>query len=372
MLMIIRYLQLLPIPDLPTLWNETELSLFEGTTLIPAVRAKRKKLESEFKALKQCTKSIKWLADMWWASPSKADTELDEIMRQLGAPSEEKNEDGDDLDNPNSLIKFDDWLMLDAMFRSRAMEWPGEGDAMVPVLDFANHTLPANAEYEVDSDGSGLLLVKNGTNPEPGEEILISYGDKKSAMEVLFSYGFWPHYDCLAEILLPLPNPEDDPLGAPKVALVASKSVPGVRIYEDEDNDRAVRWDSEALWLMVVNEEDGLDFKVAIGEDNEHDLHMTWKDEVVDLADLKSLLQQDDRWDLFDLRASLILQEQVATQLGRLVQSDNVISPSDDLPNVRLNTLRAWSMYLRASEMQILRKTQEALQEKLCCLYQSL
>jgi hypothetical protein len=368
--MAVRYLQLLPIPDLPTLWTENELSLFKGTTLIPAVRAKVKKLRSEFKALKQCTKSVKWLSDMWWGASSKTDSELDEIMRQLGAPPEGKKDDEDDeLDDPHSLIKFDDWLMLDAMFRSRAMEWPGEGDAMVPILDLVNHDVPANAEYEVDSDGGGLLYVSKGMDLARGEEILISYGDKKSALEVLFSYGFWPHYECSTEILLPLPNPEDDPLGPAKVALVhTSKSVPGIRIYMDH-HDGIINWDSEALWLMVVNEEDGLDFKVAYGEDNERELHMTWKDEVVEFSNFKEVLQKDDRWDLFDLRATLIVREQVAAQLAGHPDTVQVSHSFEDFQsNPRLQRLRSAGNDLRATEFLILSQAEEVLKNKVRCM----
>src|ERR1700753_3419387 len=241
----IRYLSFLPIPNLPTLYSETELSLFDGTTLIPAVRSKIRKLQAEFGSLRKSTKDLDWLRQIWWDSTTPP-PQLEAILAQLGVTKEE-NQDEDS--SSDCLIQLDDWLLLDAMFRSRAMEWPGEGDAMVPAVDFANHTVPANAEYKVTSEGHGEIRINASMTINQNEEVLISYGDHKTALEILFSYGFWPEYQCPPSILLSLPDPNDDPLGPPKVAIVSnSRSVPGIKIYED---DGVLQWNSEALWLLL-------------------------------------------------------------------------------------------------------------------------
>lgn len=348
------YLKFLPIPDLPTLWNQAELDPFRGTTFIPAVEAKLKSLRVEFDALRQSTKNIKWL-ETWWGPTAQVNPDLRAALQQLGL--EESDVDMPDPEE-DSLLQFEDWLILDAMYRSRAMEWPGVGDTMVPCIDLANHTVPANAEYEVRTGNSGDLLVKEGFIIKAGEEVLISYGDHKSAMEVLFSYGFWPTYDCSRSVLLQLPISPDDPFAPPKVAIVQkSRSVPGVRIYDDE----TVKWDSEALWLMILNEEDGLDFKVAAGENGERELYMTWKDAIVNLSDLKGVLQKDERWELFELRAVVTVLTQVHTHVNEL---QKYLPDDEDTKNGsegRVNDIQILAEHLRESEGCLLLEASDLL-----------
>ena len=77
-------------------------------------------------------------------------------------------------------------------------------EAIVPGIDFANHSCVApNARWEVrgvvrgapdpsDPSGSGPrveLLGEFGATPAPGEEVVISYGDKTNE-ELLFVHGF--------------------------------------------------------------------------------------------------------------------------------------------------------------------------------------
>jgi len=73
-------------------------------------------------------------------------------------------------------ITFDDWMQVDAMYRSRALEFPGVGDAMVPCVDMANHASgdATAALYETDEDGNGLLLLREGKNIQKGGEITIT------------------------------------------------------------------------------------------------------------------------------------------------------------------------------------------------------
>jgi hypothetical protein len=73
-------------------------------------------------------------------------------------------------------ITFDDWMQVDAMYRSRALEFPGVGDAMVPCVDMANHASGNGtaALYETDEDGNGLLLLREGKEIQKGGEITIT------------------------------------------------------------------------------------------------------------------------------------------------------------------------------------------------------
>jgi hypothetical protein len=74
------------------------------------------------------------------------------------------------------MLTFDDWMCVDAMYRSRALEFPGTGDCMVPCVDMANHASgdATAALYETDGDGNGLLLLREGKHVEPGEEVTIT------------------------------------------------------------------------------------------------------------------------------------------------------------------------------------------------------
>lgn len=62
------------------------------------------------------------------------------------------------------------------MYRSRALEFPGVGDAMVPCIDMANHASgnATAAVYETDDDGNPLLELRHGKEASPGGEITIT------------------------------------------------------------------------------------------------------------------------------------------------------------------------------------------------------
>jgi hypothetical protein len=68
-------------------------------------------------------------------------------------------------------------MLVDAMYRSRALEFPSVGDAMVPCIDMANHASrnATAALYEADDDGNGVLLLREGKVVQVGEEVTITY-----------------------------------------------------------------------------------------------------------------------------------------------------------------------------------------------------
>lgn len=131
---------------LPTFWTEEELELLEGTSLDPAIRAKLKSLNGEYESLRRATRTIDWCAKYWWGADGGGFT-------------------------------FDDWKQTDAMYRSRALEFPGIGDCMVPCIDMANHASRKKtaALYESDPGGNGVLLLRGGTQINEGGEISITY-----------------------------------------------------------------------------------------------------------------------------------------------------------------------------------------------------
>jgi hypothetical protein len=136
-------MKFLPDELLPTFWTEEEQELLTGTTLKPAVRAKMNSLLREFESVRAATESIGWCAKYWW-------------------------------DEEHGLLNFEDWMRVDAMYRSRALEFPGVGDCMMPCIDFANHASgeATAALYETDGDGNGLLLLRRDV--EKSGEITIT------------------------------------------------------------------------------------------------------------------------------------------------------------------------------------------------------
>lgn len=140
-----EYIKFLPDELLPTFWSEEEQELLEGTTLQPAVRAKLNSLLREFEDVRSATGSIEWCAKCWW-------------------------------DEDTGMVNFDDWMRVDAVYRSRALEFPGTGDCMMPCVDMANHASgdATAALYETDGEGNGLLLLREGRSIAEGGEITIT------------------------------------------------------------------------------------------------------------------------------------------------------------------------------------------------------
>ncbi len=279
-----EYVALLPsrIP-LPTFWNAEERASLVGTSIEAALEAKLKSLDREFTLLRDTTSSISWCQQRWW-------------------------------DDETGALSFNDWKQVDAMYRSRALDLPGTGHSMVPFIDMANHASGDDtvALYETDENGNAVLLLRDGKSIAVGEEITITYGDEKGACEMLFSYGFIDDTMRSAqELFLDLEIPDDDPLKLAKKAV--NKSAPGFRLFLQDDT---VRWEGSFIWLLCVNEEDGLGFKILQTNDGERELKVSWKDrETPDLSELDALLKEEPLWDVFELRAVAILQTRLESQL---------------------------------------------------------
>jgi len=301
-----------------------------GTTLQPALDAKMKSLKKEFDQLRTLTQSVPWCAKYWW-------------------------------DDEGGFITFDDWMEVDAMYRSRALEFPGIGDVMVPCLDMANHAADdaTTALYETNNRGDALLLLQDGSNISRGDEVTITYGDKKGACEMTFSYGFLDDSTKTAkELFLDLQVLEDDPLGQAKAHV--SSAAPGVRIF---DQGEGAGWDSDFVWLLCVNMEDGLGFRVLQTVDGERELQATWKGEDLDdTSRLRDLLETDSMWDMFHLRAVSLIRARVEYQMRQLDQGEDLQTGT-----VRKRPL-ILAMDLRALELQLLRKAYASLESQVMAL----
>lgn len=279
-----QYLIFLPseIP-LPTFWNAAERALLAGTSLEAALEAKFKSLDREFIMFRESTASINWCRDVWWGVETGG-------------------------------LSFEDWKHVDALYRSRALDLPGTGHSMAPCIDMANHSSGerTSALYDTDSNGNATLVLCDRKNLKYGEEVTITYGDEKGACEMLFSYGFIEDtMDSAREIYLDLEIPIDDPLKLAKNAV--SNSAPGFRLFSQGSS---IAWEGPFVWLLCVNEEDGLEFRFLQTNDGERELKVFWNDaEMKDVSKLESLLKLHPMWDIFSLRVITILQERVEAQL---------------------------------------------------------
>src|SRR5690606_38750142 len=98
-----EYLQFLPQTVLvPTLWTEDERLLLRGTSLEAAVNAKLSALDAEFGLILEKSSDIPSWNELLWEGPS--------------------------------AVSFPDWIRLDALYRSRSLELPRSGEALVPCL----------------------------------------------------------------------------------------------------------------------------------------------------------------------------------------------------------------------------------------------
>ena len=289
-----EYVKFLParVP-LPTFWTESEREMVAGTSLEAALSAKLDSLNREFALLKERTSSIDWCQKCWW-------------------------------DADSGISTFHDWKTVDAMYRSRALDLPGTGHSMVPCIDMANHASgdSTNSLYETNSDGSAILILREGKELASTDEVTITYGDGKGACEMLFSYGFIEKtVESAQELFLDLEIPDDDPLKLAKKAV--AESAPGFRLFLHGD---VTDWESSYIWLLCVNEEDGLEFKILQRNDGESELQASWKNErITDMSNLVSLLKLEPMWKVFELRAIATLQSRVEHQLLRLEGSKDFV-----------------------------------------------
>jgi hypothetical protein len=149
------------------------------------------------------------------------------------------------------------------------------------------------------------------------------YGDEKPATEMMFSYGFLDSSTEAREMSLILDIPADDPLSLAKRMFCQNDS--GLRISAGEGPED-ITWESAIAWLACVNEEDGLHFGIAQTTDGGRELETSWKGEKVQSpGHLRELLAVDPLWEIFQLRAAVLLLERLESQLGRFQEMEEII-----------------------------------------------
>lgn len=254
-------------------------------------------------------------------------------------------------------LSLQDWIFVDAMYRSRALDLPGTGHSMVPCIDMANHASGdrTGAIYETDSNGNAVLLIRPGIHVEPNDEITITYGDEKGASEMVFSYGFLEEeLDAFGakQLFLDLDIPEDDPLGSAKKAV--SDVAPGFRLHTNPETGRPA-WESQFVWWICVNQEDGLNFQVLQTNNGEQTLQSTWNGHELSSSDtrnLERLLQKHDKWPVFELRATVIIQERLMSQYQQLLDSDPVVRNWGHFIDEKIIRRGVWDTVGRLRELE--------------------
>jgi hypothetical protein len=224
---------------------------------------------------------------------------------------------------------------------------------MIPGVDMVNHSSKPNSFYEQTSNNSVALLLQPGMKLDMGAEVTISYGTAKTKAEMLFSYGFIDEQSTSKGLVLSLEPFSDDPLGKAKAA--AFSDPPIVRLFAEQDK---IRWESPFLYLMCLNEEDGLEFKVLQQTDGSRShLKVFWQgSDVTDAtSNFESLINEHPLKDVFRLRAVALLQDRIRQQLERLYESED---PVESLASAGLLT-----PYLQHNALQ-LRKSEAALLEE--------
>lgn len=320
----------------PTLWEEDERSLLRGTSLEAALNAKMLALTSEFEELRDKSSDIDcWRAAFW----------------------------------DNDSVRLEDWLLVDAWYRSRLLELPRSGPSLVPCIDMVNHSTDANAYYDENGDDDVVLLLRPGASVKEGDEVNISYGSEKPAAEMLFSYGFIDSHSAAKSLRLPLRPLPDDPLGKAKVH--AFQDAPVVDIKEVDGN---VICTSSFAYLMILNEEDGLDFRLLQDTDGERELRTFWRDQDVTekTVSFDQLVSDHELCSVFKLRVNMVISQRLEEQLERLspfVPVDGYATPATDQPS---SSNSANAKALRLIEKAVLDKAVAMLEEQVSTLIQLL
>lgn len=144
---------------------------------------------------------------------------------------------------------------------------------------------------------------------------------------MVFSYGFLESDRKEArQVLLDMNMPSDDPLGVAKNMIC--REAPGIRLslVSDIGSSSHIVWDSPLVWLASVNEEDGLHIGVTQTNDGTMELETIWREEKLESPhQLRELLAADPAWDVFQLRAVVLLLERLEAQLSLMKETDDVL-----------------------------------------------
>ncbi|ORY63027.1 uncharacterized protein BCR38DRAFT_344875 [Pseudomassariella vexata] len=320
-----QYFSLLPAKvPIPTMWTDAELSHLRGSSLESAVAAKLSVLTKEFNDVRARSSDLLYWNDLLWA---------------------------------DEVFTVHDWVLLDALYRSRSLGLPKSGESMVPCLDLVNHSRQSSAYFEESSNEEVTLLLREGCAVSSGQEITIDYGQGKSAAEMLFSYGFIDSDATAKSLVLPVEPTEDDPLAKAKLHVFGTP--PTLQIHDSEDG--VPQWTAPFIYLVCLNEEDGLNFALLQENDGSRHLRLHWQEEdVTDRAhELTALIDGHELRQIFELRAVTLIQERVEQQIKSLRDSH-----SNAMPGIVRAEILQTALHLRNLEADLLERAARALEDQ--------
>ena len=313
---------------LPIFWTAAERESLYGTSLEQHLAAKMKALDREFADFRRATESIDWCRSHWW-------------------------------DSATGCLSIDDWKTVDSIHRSRSMDFSEYGLCLVPVMDMANHDniTAYKALYKIDqSTRDAQLTLEWRQSVKAGDEVTIMYGFQRGAADSIFSYGFIePGAQHAQSLYLAMDAPSDDPLAVAK--MVALDLKPGLKVSMNQTADRAA-WVSGFVWAMCVNEEDGLEIKVAQTVDGQRELEISWRgSKIANQYELEVQLERAELQSLFKLRSFSMVHARVEDEidaresLRQRPEEERVPSGLD-----RSSPASALAEELRKLEMAVLKK----------------
>jgi hypothetical protein len=143
---------------------------------------------------------------------------------------------------------------------------------------------------------------------------------------MIFSYGFLEQSANNArQVFLSFDIPDEDPLKIAKKRICSENTAPGLRLWVEDDDQ--VKWESDFVYWACINEEDGLAFDLIRTQDGPPGIRALWKGEEIghivpgiskELKPLRNVLSTDARWDIFQLRAVVLVQQRLQSQLSML------------------------------------------------------
>ncbi len=255
------------------------------------------------------------------------------------------------------------WFLLDAWYRSRCLELPRSGESMVPCLDMVNHSSVPNAYFEENAKDEVVLLLRPKCEVSAGDEITINYGDQKSPDGMLFSYGFIEVESTKESLALPLEPFPDDPLAKAKLHVFGTS--PTVKL---ERVDESIRWNSPFAYLMCVNEEDGLGFRVLQETNGDRQLRAFWQDTDVTASAtaFESLTETHELSKIIQLRVVSVVQNLVESHLQRMQSGTAAeLSLRSGADMIRDGCV-AQAHLLRSAETNILAQALAGLEAQVC------
>ncbi|KAL7622920.1 hypothetical protein AAE478_006599 [Parahypoxylon ruwenzoriense] len=341
-----QYFSLLPMQvPVPTMWTESELPLLKGTSL-----------EVRFHEDQEIRQDISAKQSAVSAKLSVLTKEFDNL-RAKAAELPYWNE----LLSIDEAITVQDWVLLDALYRSRSLGLPKSGESMVPCLDLVNHSTQANAYFDENSKGEVVLYLRKSCAVTCGSEITIDYGRDKSPAEMLFSYGFIDPDSTARSLVLPLVPLDDDPLGPAKLHVFSTP--PKLKISRDETG--IPQWSAPFVYLMCLNEEDGLRFRILQETDGSRHLGMFWQDTDITGAPntIKDHIRSHRLHPIFELRAVTVVLDIINRQLEQLEQlTDN--QDGDGVPGLARLAIGQATLHLRSLETFLLSESLQVFDDQ--------